>query len=67
VTIDVLFRSGGGTSSERTDRKNFTVPAGLDQWTEFTLTWEASDLAGFVSTDLRDMWFYLDRGTQVTL
>ena len=64
VTIDVLFRSGGGSSSERTNRKNFTVPAGLDEWTEFTLTWEASDLAGFVSTDLRDMWFYLDRGTE---
>ncbi|MEM1323416.1 MAG: T9SS type A sorting domain-containing protein, partial [Bacteroidota bacterium] len=64
VTIDVLFRSGGGSSSERSDRQAFTVPAGLDQWTEFTLTWEASDLGGFVTTDLRDMWFYLDRGVE---
>ncbi|MEM9857463.1 MAG: T9SS type A sorting domain-containing protein [Bacteroidota bacterium] len=64
VRIDILFRSGGGTSSERSDRKGFDVPAGLDEWTEFTLTWETSDLAGFVPTDLRDMWFYLDRGTE---
>eukprot|EP00903_Cladosiphon_okamuranus_P000212 g212.t1 len=62
VTVDVLFRSGGGTASERSDRKSFPVPAGLDQWTEFTLSWEEAELDGFVPTDLRDMWFYLDRG-----
>ena len=64
VTIDVLFRSGEGTSAERSDRKNFAVPAGLDEWTEFTLTWEVTDLAGFDPTNLRDMWFYLDRGDE---
>lgn len=64
VTIDVLFRSGEGTSSERSDRKAFLLPAGLEDWTTFTLTFEESDYAGFDPTDLRDMWFYLDRGTE---
>jgi hypothetical protein len=64
VAIDVLFRSGEGTSSERSDRKAFTVPAGLDSWTSFTLTFEEADYAGFDPTDMRDMWVYLDRGTE---
>lgn len=64
VTVDILFRSGGGTTGERTNRKNFSVPAGLDTWTEFTLNWEAADLAGFDPTDLRDMWAYIDRGVE---
>jgi hypothetical protein len=64
VAIDVLFRSGEGSSSERSDRKAFTVPAGLETWTNFTLTFEESDYAGFDPTDLRDMWVYLDRGTE---
>ena len=64
VNIEVLFRSGGGTTDERTERKSFAVPAGLDTWTEFTLTWGAGDLAGFDPTDVRDFWFYLNRGTE---
>lgn len=63
VTVDVLFRSGEGNSDERTDRKSVTVPGGLEEWTTFTLEFANTDLAGFDPTALRDMWFYLDRGT----
>ncbi|MEO0340030.1 MAG: T9SS type A sorting domain-containing protein [Bacteroidota bacterium] len=63
VNVDLLFRSGGGTSEERTDRKSVNVPAGLDQWTSFNVEFTESDLAGFDPSDLRDLWFYLDRGT----
>ena len=64
VAIDVLFRSGEGGADERSARKSFTVPAGLDQWTEFTLSWSEAELEGFDPLDLRDMWFYLDRGEE---
>ncbi len=64
VTFDILFRSGGGSTSERSARKSIVVPGGLDQWTEFTLSWGEAELEGFDPTDLRDMWFYLDRGVE---
>ncbi|MEQ8703618.1 MAG: T9SS type A sorting domain-containing protein [Phaeodactylibacter sp.] len=64
VAIDVLFRSGEGTSSERSDRKAFAVPAGLEDWTTFTITFEESEYAGLDPSDIRDMWFYLDRGSE---
>ena len=62
LSIDILWRSGEGTTGERSDRKSVDIPAGLDQWTEFTLSWSDGELDGFDPTDLRDMWFYLDRG-----
>jgi hypothetical protein len=62
VNVSFLFRSGGGTMEERTDRLAFDLPGGLDEWTEFTLTFTAAEMAGFNPADLRDFWFYLDRG-----
>lgn len=62
VSVSFLFRSGGGTMAERTDRIEMVVPAGLEAWTEFTVTFTAAEYAGFDPTDLRDCWFYLDRG-----
>lgn len=64
VNVAVLLRSGNGTMAERTLRKDFDVPAGLDEWTEVTLTFGPADLDGFIASDLRDVWFYLDRGTE---
>ncbi|MEO0734293.1 MAG: hypothetical protein AAFZ52_15765, partial [Bacteroidota bacterium] len=62
VNVSVLFRSGGGTMEERTLRKDIDIPGNLEEWTEFTLTFEAADMDGFDPDDLRDVWFYLDRG-----
>ncbi|MEL6852883.1 MAG: hypothetical protein AAFP92_30515, partial [Bacteroidota bacterium] len=62
VRMAVLLRSGGGSSSERSDRVEFTVPGDTSTWHDFTFAFDASNLAGFDSTDLRDVWFYLDRG-----
>ncbi|MEM6378241.1 MAG: T9SS type A sorting domain-containing protein, partial [Bacteroidota bacterium] len=64
VNVDILFRSGGGSSAERSDRKSVAIPAGLDEWTSFTITFDSSEYAGFNPADLRDMWFYLDRGVE---
>ena len=62
VKLAILLRSGGGTSGERTDRVEFTVPGDLNSWSEFVYEFTPANLAGFDSTDLRDIWFYLDRG-----
>lgn len=62
VNVSFLFRSGGGTMGERTDRLDFDLPGGLDEWTEFTLTFTEAEMAGFNPADLLDFWFYLDRG-----
>lgn len=62
VNVSLLFRSGGGTMAERTDRMAVSIPAGLDEWTQFTVEFSEADLAGFNPADLRDFWFYLDRG-----
>lgn len=64
VVVDFLYRSGAGTSTERSSRKAVTVPGGLDNWSAFTLTWEPGELEGFDPTDLRDLWMYLDRGDE---
>lgn len=64
VNVDILFRSGEGGSDERSDRKSVMIPAGLEEWTSFTVTFDSSDYAGFNPADLRDMWFYLDRGVE---
>ncbi len=64
INIDVLFRSGEGGTSERSDRKSVAIPGGLETWTNFTIEFAEVELAGFNPADLRDMWFYLDRGTE---
>lgn len=64
VNVSFLLRSGDGTSSSRSDRLDVDIPAGLDEWTEFTLTFTEAELGGFDPADLRDIWFYLDRGTE---
>lgn len=64
VNVDILFRSGEGTSAERSDRKTVMIPGGLDDWTTFTVEFSDSELAGFNPADLRDLWFYLDRGVE---
>ncbi|TXF91773.1 T9SS type A sorting domain-containing protein [Neolewinella aurantiaca] len=63
MTISVLFRSGGGTSDERSELKSFEVPGGDSMWTEVTIAYENGDLGGLNPADIRDLWFYLDRGT----
>lgn len=63
VELSVLLRSGGGTSAERTDRVAFVVPGDTSNWSEYEFEFTPANLAGFDSTDLRDLWFYLDRGT----
>ena len=62
VRLAVLLRSGGGGSSERTDRVEVIVPGDTTNWHEFTFAFDASNLAGFDSLDFRDIWIYLDRG-----
>jgi len=64
MQVGVLFRSGTGGSDFRTARVPFDVPAGLDAWTEATVTFEGDDLGGLDPADIRDMWFYLDPGTE---
>lgn len=64
VNVDILFRSGDGTAAERSDRKTVTIPRGLEEWTTFTVEFSETELAGFNPTNLRDMWFYLDRGVE---
>ena len=61
VEFSIMLRSGGGTTSERTEIVTQTVPAGLDQWTDLVFDFSGSNLSGFDSTDLRDVFMYLDR------
>ncbi|MEO1448151.1 MAG: hypothetical protein AAFV07_01420, partial [Bacteroidota bacterium] len=63
VELAMLLRSGGGSSNERTDRVEFTVPGDTSSWSTFEFVFDAGNLSGFDSTDFRDIWFYLDRGT----
>jgi hypothetical protein len=63
LNLGVLFRSGGGSQAERTVIKTVTIPAGTTEWTDAVFEFSAGELAGFDATDLRDMWFYLERGT----
>lgn len=62
VNVSLLFRSGGGTMEERTDRLDVDIPGELEEWTEFTVTFTQAEIGGFDPTDLLDFWFYLDRG-----
>jgi hypothetical protein len=63
VEISMLFRSDDGTSDFRTDRVSAIIPAGLDAWTEITLEITTDKIGGFNADNLRDFWFYLDRGS----
>jgi hypothetical protein len=62
VNVGILLRSGGGTMEERTERLAVDIPGSLEEWTQFTVEFTEADLAGFNPADLRDIWFYLDRG-----
>ncbi|MDP5170174.1 MAG: T9SS type A sorting domain-containing protein [Bacteroidia bacterium] len=62
VRLAVQLRSGGGGSAERTDRVEFIVPADTSAWSEYIFEFTPANLAGFDSTNLRDIWFFLDRG-----
>lgn len=63
VQMDVLFRSGGGSQDERSARKAVTIPSNLEEWTDISLSFSPSEYEGFDPSDLRDFWFYLDRGS----
>jgi|GEM_PF-572064 len=63
VQMDALFRSGGGSQDERSARKAVMIPGNLEEWTDVSLSFDPSDYEGFDPNDLRDFWFYLDRGT----
>ncbi|MBX2874385.1 MAG: T9SS type A sorting domain-containing protein, partial [Saprospiraceae bacterium] len=64
IQVDVLFRSGEGTQDERSARKTLSVPGNLAEWTQLDFTFSPEEYEGFNPTDLRDVWFYLDRGTE---
>ncbi|MEL6135117.1 MAG: hypothetical protein AAFR59_17295, partial [Bacteroidota bacterium] len=63
VTLGLLLRAGDGSSSFRTSRITETVPGDTATWTEIVFSYDSATLGGFDSTDLRDIWFYLDPGT----
>ncbi|MEM7658505.1 MAG: T9SS type A sorting domain-containing protein, partial [Bacteroidota bacterium] len=57
------LRSADGSSAFRTNRLETVIPGDTTSWTEVDFVFDSTALAGFDSTDLRDVWFYLDRGT----
>lgn len=64
VRLGLQLRAGDGSSTFRTDRLEVIIPGDTTAWTEHTFIFDASTLAGFDSTDLRDVWFFLDRGDE---
>jgi len=62
VRLGFQLRAGDGSSALRTDLLEIIVPGDTTAWTEHTFAFDATTLAGFDSTDLRDVWFFLDRG-----
>lgn len=63
VMLGFLLRSGDGSSAFRSDLQQQLVPGDTGAWTTLTFNVDTSNLGGFDSTDLRDVWVYLDRGT----
>ncbi len=61
IRLALLLRSGGGTSGERSNRIELSVPGG-NIWTDLFFDFNAGNIAGFDSLDFRDIWLYLDRG-----
>ncbi|MEL6135702.1 MAG: T9SS type A sorting domain-containing protein, partial [Bacteroidota bacterium] len=61
VEFSALLRSGDGGLPERTELISQMVPAGLDQWTDLTFDFGGSNLGGFDSTVLRDIFLFLNR------
>ncbi|MEO1449366.1 MAG: hypothetical protein AAFV07_07535, partial [Bacteroidota bacterium] len=64
VTLGMLLRAGDGSSAFRTDLLEVNIPGDTTSWTEHAFTFDTTHIGGFDSTDLRDVWFYLDRGTE---
>ncbi|MEM9984946.1 MAG: T9SS type A sorting domain-containing protein [Bacteroidota bacterium] len=62
VRLGFQLRSGDGSAPNRTDILQEVVPGDTMNWTEITFTVDSTNLGGFDSTDLRDVWFFLDRG-----
>ncbi len=63
VGVAIQLRSGDGTAPFRSDVINKTVLPGLQGWTELEYVFDPSNIAGFDSTNFRDLWFYFDYGT----
>lgn len=63
VNLGFLLRSGDGSSAFRSDLQQQMIPGDTASWTTVSFTVDTSNLGGFDSTDLRDVWVYLDRGT----
>ncbi|WNJ20126.1 T9SS type A sorting domain-containing protein [Pontibacter sp. G13] len=61
VELSIRLRSGAGEPEERTEYVIHTIPGGLDQWTDLVYDFSGANLSGFDSTDLRDIFMYLDR------
>ncbi|MEO0472788.1 MAG: T9SS type A sorting domain-containing protein, partial [Bacteroidota bacterium] len=61
VDVTLQLRSGDGTPGNRSFRVEQTVIGGLQDWTLLEFVIDASNVGGFDSTDLRDIWIYLDR------
>ncbi len=62
LRLSFLARSGDGSAPNRTTTQEIVVPGDLTTWTEVSFSIDSTSLGGFDSTDLRDFWFYLDRG-----
>lgn len=62
VRLAVQLRSGAGGTTERSDRIEYVVPAEASAWSEYEFEFTAATLGGLDSTNLLDIWFYLDRG-----
>lgn len=63
VELTVIFVSGGGTTPERTFRKEVIIPGNLAAWTVAVFDFDpVTDFdASFDPADIKEMYFYLDR------
>jgi hypothetical protein len=61
VGISMQLRSGDGSVGSRTEPIEQFTNGDLNTWQILEYRFEGADLGGFDSTDLRDLWLYLDR------
>jgi len=62
IRLGFQLRSGDGTTPFRTALQQAVVPGDLMNWTEITFSIDSTNIGGFDSTDLRDVWLFLDKG-----
>ena len=62
IRLGFQLRSGDGTTPNRTALQEAVVPGDLMTWTEITFRVDSKNIGGFDSTDLRDVWLFLDKG-----